>query len=225
MARGEMLLRVLEPEVMDSERDALEYDGIDNEEVNREFATRALDTCPTARTAIDLGTGPAHIPILLAQMAPQLHVTAVDLAEHMLALARRKIHSAGAQDRITLLARDAKATGLESGSFDLVMCNSLVHHLADPLLLLREAHRLTAPGGGLLVKDLLRPSTEDELQALVGRYAANDTNYQRKLFSESLRAALTLDEVERACRQAGLTDVCIERTSDRHYCVSRIGSA
>ena len=225
MGSRDMLLRVLEPEVMDSERDALEYDGIDNDEVNREFAARALATCPTARTAIDLGTGPAHIPILLTHMAPQLHVTAIDLAEHMLALARRKIHTAGAQNRITLLARDAKATGLESGSFDLVMCNSLVHHLADPLLVLREARRLMAPRGGLLVKDLLRPSAEDELQALVQRYAANDTDYQRKLFSESLRAALTLDEVEQICCQAGLTDVCVERTSDRHYCVSRIGSA
>jgi len=218
-----MLHRVLEPEVMDSEQDAQEYAGIDNRAGNHEFAMRAHDLCPEALLVIDLGTGPAHIPIEFARLAPNARIVAVDLAEHMLHLARREISQAELTSRIELRSADVKATGLSASSFDLVLSNSVVHHLPEPVLLFREVVRLVAPTGGLLVRDLLRPASHGELTEIVERYAANDTPYQRRLFGESLHAALTLEEVEEACREAGLDDVTVERTSDRHFCAWRRG--
>lgn len=212
--------RVLEPEIMDSERDAEEYASIDNRAVNRSFATQACALGPNARRVIDLGTGPAHIPIELASIAPQMRITAVDLADSMLELAHRNVSLAGLADRIDLRKCDVKATGLPAHAFDLVLCNSVLHHLPDPAQLLREVARLIAPGGGLLIKDLLRPGNEAELRDLVERHASTDTPYQRRLFAESLRAALTLEEVLDACRSAGLDAFTVERTSDRHFCVS-----
>lgn len=220
-----MLKRVLEPEVMDTEQDAAEYDAIDHSSVNREFARQALEICPRAQRALDLGTGTALIPIQLAQLAPELEITAVDLAEQMLLLARSNVSAAGLTSRIRLQACDVKNTGFEPGSFDLILCNSVVHHLPDAVPLFREIARLTGPGTEIFIKDLTRPSSEAELNALVDTYAANDTPYQRRLFAESLRAALTVPEVARACDQAGLGPVQVVRTSDRHYCVTRRHSA
>ena len=61
-----------------------------------------------------------------------------------------------------------------------------------------------ARGGLLFHRDLARPSDEAELQHLVETYAGNATPYQRKLFADSLRAALTLEEVARSCRDLRL---------------------
>lgn len=216
-----MLERVLEPEVMDTEQDAAEYDAIDHTAINREFARQALEVCPHARRVLDLGTGTALIPIQLAQLAPDVEITAVDLAEQMLVLARSNVDAAGLTARIRLTARDVKNTNLEPDNFDLIMCNSVVHHLPDAVPLFREIARLMGPTTEVFVKDLTRPSSEAELTTLVSTYAANDTPYQRRLFAESLRAALTLPEVAHACEQAGLGPVHVVRTSDRHYCITR----
>jgi ubiquinone/menaquinone biosynthesis C-methylase UbiE len=216
-----MLLRVLEPEVMDTEQDASEYDAIDNADVNREFALQALSVCPGAQTVLDLGTGTAQIPIQLALLNPELDITAVDLAQQMLVLAKRNLAAAGVSDRVRLEVRDVKTTGFAKGHFDLVICNSVIHHLPDPVPLFREIARLLGPETGLLVKDLARPESERQLADLVNTYAGSGTPYQQKLFSESLRAALTVPEVEVACNNAGLGPVSVTRVSDRHYCITR----
>lgn len=219
-----MLQRVLEPEVMDTEQDAAEYDAIDHAEVNRSFVAEALSLCPNPRRVLDLGTGPAHIPIELVRLAPQAHVVGVDLAEQMLALARRNVTAADLRERIQLEQRDVKHTGFEPGTFDLIVCNSLVHHMPDPVALLREVARLAASSVALLIKDLLRPDTEAAVARLVELHAQYDSPYQQHLFAESLRAALTLEEAEAACAAAGLADVQIQRTSDRHYSITRSAS-
>src|SRR5262249_42271769 len=48
---------------------------------------------------------------------------------------------------------DAAATGLPSGSFDIVFERALVHHLHDHVACFAEAHRVLARGGALIVQD------------------------------------------------------------------------
>lgn len=215
-----MLQRILEPEVMNTAQDASEYAAMDHREVNREFAVQALAIATEAVRVLDLGTGPALIPIELARLKPTLEFTAIDLATHMLDMAQRNVAAAGLTDRIRLEARDVKATGFEPGTFDLILCNSVVHHMPNPTPLFREVARLLGPTTRVLIKDLVRPATEAELETLVAVHAASDTPYQRQLFADSLRAALTEAEATVACMQAGLGPVVVKRTSDRHYCIT-----
>src|SRR5436853_579053 len=102
-----LLKRVLEPELMDSEHDAREYDAMDHSAVNAQFVTdllagvsdwslkRPVDTEPEALRVLDLGAGTAQIPIELARQAPNIHITAIDAAESMLRVARDRIARAG----------------------------------------------------------------------------------------------------------------------------------
>ena len=97
-----MLPRILEPELMDTADDAREYDAMDHAVVNAQFRHRpacgpvglvASATSPSAAmplNILDLGAGTAQIPIELARRAPHVHITAIDAAESMLALARTK---------------------------------------------------------------------------------------------------------------------------------------
>jgi ubiquinone/menaquinone biosynthesis C-methylase UbiE len=217
-----MLPRVLEPEVMDTELDALEYLAIDNSAVNREFADRVLALCPPRGRLLDVGTGPGDIAVLVAQSAPALHITAIDLGEHMLKLARDAVRRAGVADRVEVARADAKATGFADASFDMVISNSLVHHIPDPPAFLREVARVLRPGGALFIKDLLRPSSRTELDALVARYASDCSDYQRRLFHDSLHAALTVSEVADFCRSAALERTHVRQCSDRHWSIERV---
>jgi ubiquinone/menaquinone biosynthesis C-methylase UbiE len=152
-------------------------------------------------------------------------VVATDLAEHMLRVARRNVELAGLSHRIDLVKADAKGARdlLPDASFDVVTSNSIVHHIPKPGPLFAEMLRLLAPGGLLFVRDLERPETEAALQKLVATYAANDTPKQRGLFEDSLRAALTVDEVIDLVAPLGIPATCVQRTSDRHWTLAFTG--
>jgi ubiquinone/menaquinone biosynthesis C-methylase UbiE len=216
------LQRILEPEVMDTERDALEYDAMDFAEVNLAFVLRAAELAPAEGTVLDLGTGTARIPVLFLQRcrAP-LAVHAVDLSSEMLRIGLRHVHEAGLDDRITLQCADAKRLPFPDGAFDMVISNSLVHHLPEPGGFVHEVARVVRPGGGIFLRDLLRPESPEELDELVRRYAGDADAYQQKLYRDSLHAALTIPEVRALIADAGLEGVDVLRSSDRHWTAER----
>jgi len=186
---------------------------------------RALELAPRHGYVLDIGTGPADIAILLAQRAPGLRILAIDLGEHMLATARRNVLDAELLDRIEIRRADAKATGLPAASFDMVISNSLVHHIPEPGALFAEVARVATPSAGLFIKDLHRPETELELQQLVETYASGCTEYQRRTFRDSLHAGLTLSEVAALCARLNFPGLEIHRPSDRHWCLERRSTA
>ena len=213
-----MLARILEPEVMDTEEDAVEYNSIPNNDVNTAFVEEVLDLSPiNAIRLVDLGSGPAHIPILFALKRPQLIITAVELAENMIVIARQNIKNSNIVDRITIEKRDIKHTMLAPKSFDIVISNSCIHHIHNPIELFAEAKRLVSKEGVIYFKDLLRPKSLSELEHLVSKYTNDASDYQRTLFRNSLHAALTLDEVKANAESAGLSNSEIKQTSDRHW--------
>lgn len=127
------MLRIPEPELMDTARDAEEYDAMDFTEPNTRFAVDALALLEDRADAevLDIGTGTARIPILMLDRRPGLRVFAVDLAGEMLRVATRNVMAAGHGERCRLGKLDAKALRLPDRRYDLVMCNSTVHHIPD----------------------------------------------------------------------------------------------
>jgi ubiquinone/menaquinone biosynthesis C-methylase UbiE len=221
-----MLARILEPEVMDTAEDAREYDAMDHAAVNTVFVNDLLKTLtdwslqrPIGKpiTVLDLGAGTAQIPIELARRDPRVHITAVDAAESMLELARKNIAAPNLTDAIMLIHADAKQLPFADGAFHVVISNSIVHHIPEPQIVISEAVRLTTPGGLLFHRDLARPHDEPALQQLVNTYAVEATPYQRRLFEESLRAALTAEEVAQLIAAFAFDPATVRMTSDRHW--------
>jgi ubiquinone/menaquinone biosynthesis C-methylase UbiE len=211
-----MLQRVLEPEVMDSWQEATAYDAMDFTEVNSDFVRTAIALHPTAVKVLDIGTGPARIPILLCQAQSGCRVIAVDLAQSMLVLGRRNVEEAGLAQRIRLELADGKGLPYPNMDFDLVISNSLVHHVPEPIDLFKQVARLVTPRGAVLIRDLLRPESLVEIDRLVA--AAGDFGpYQNQLLRDSLHAALTLDEVTELAKAAGLTQGRLYQSSERHW--------
>src|SRR5688572_11435360 len=131
-----MLKRVLEPEVMDTEEEAREYDAMDHSAVNAKFAADFLAEGPVQGPLLDLGTGTAQIPIELCRRAPDAIVVATDLADSMLALARKNVAAAGLSGRIEIAKGDGKRLPWPDDRFGAVMSNSIVHHIPEPATVL-----------------------------------------------------------------------------------------
>lgn len=219
------LQRVMEAEVMDSMEEAMAYDDMDHSEANQSFVTDFLAAGELNGLVLDLGTGTAQIPVELCERHEDCYVMAVDASVYMLDVARYTIEIAGLIERIQLGHVDAKQLPHEDGMFNAVINNGMLHHIPDPTTVLSEMLRVTAPGGRVFVRDLLRPEDEDSLQALVDAYASEADERQRKMFADSLHAAFTLEEIRQAVGSLGCNPESVQVTSDRHWTWSMVKDA
>lgn len=213
--------RVTEPEVMDSPQEAIEYDAMDFLDVNTAFAQRAIEIGPLEGLILDAGTGTARIPILMSQQRPQWRIMGIDLAQSMLDIGQKNVEQFGLPQHIQLELVDAKQLPYPNEHFDMVVSNSLIHHLPNPLPFLWELKRVLKLNGAILLRDLLRPDSQEQLDAIVNRVAVDCNTHQTHLFRDSLHAAFTLEEVNQMMQQVGLEGVKVYQSSDRHWTVER----
>ncbi len=215
------LERVLEPEVMDTAAEASDYNQMDHSEVNTLFVEDLLDFARQhgrkTESVLDLGTGTALIPIELCRRHSTCCVTAIDMAAEMLKLARFNVAEAGFEDRIKLEQVDAKLMPYGDQTFDCCISNSIIHHIPEPESCVREFIRVTNKGGFIFVRDLLRPADGHAVKKLVQIYAGDENEHSRKMFEDSLRAALSLNEIRDLVAIHGFDPESVNATSDRHW--------
>jgi ubiquinone/menaquinone biosynthesis C-methylase UbiE/DNA-binding transcriptional ArsR family regulator len=104
---------------------------------------------------VDLGCGNGRLALMLAEAGNA--VTGVDHSEEQIKLARKQ---AGQVKNPVFLQAPMEATGLPSAAFTLAILSQSLHHAAKPESVVTEAARLVAPGGRLLVLDLLAHDQE-----------------------------------------------------------------
>lgn len=111
---------------------------------------------------VDLGCGNGRLAILLAQAGND--VTGIDSSEEQIRLARENSNLApgsGSEGaRPVFQNAPMEGTGLPDGAFDLVILSQSLHHAAKPKEAIAESHRLLAPGGRILILDLLAHGEE-----------------------------------------------------------------
>lgn len=102
------------------------------------------------RRLVDLGSGTGRMLTLLAPRAEQ--ALGLDLSQQMLNIARSHVAEAGLE-RCELRHGDIFGTRLPDGCADLVVVHQVLHYLGDPAAAVKEAARITAPGGRLIIVD------------------------------------------------------------------------
>lgn len=217
-----MIPRTLEPEVMDDPAGAEAYARADFSEVNQAFVDRFLAAFPAAARGrvVDLGCGPADIPLRLARTAPGIRVVAADASAPMLARAREALAGAGLADRVSLVHGRVPGLPLKPGSFDAVISNSILHHLPDPAPFWAELRRLARPGAAVFVMDLFRPESPERAREIVEGAAKDEHPILKQDFYNSLLAAFTLAEVKVQLAAAELKPLRARIISDRHWLVT-----
>jgi SAM-dependent methyltransferase len=107
--------------------------------------------------ALDLGCGAGHASFAMARGGAR-RITAYDPSADMLAVVAQEAASRG-HDAVETCAGAAEVLPFENNTFDLVVTRYSAHHWASVPRALAECARVTAPGGRLVVIDVIAPET------------------------------------------------------------------
>lgn len=216
--------RIPEPELMDEEAQARAYAEADFEAPHSYFIELFRQTFPKLNVSgcvLDLGCGPADISLRFARAYPDCEIHGVDAAAAMLALGDKAIQQAELERRIRLVSGYLPGARLPRQDYDVVISNSLLHHLADPLTLWQAIREYAAAGAPVFIMDLMRPASPQHARMLVTEYAADEPRVLQHDFYHSLLAAYTPQEVEQQINQLALP-FRVSVVSDRHLVVTGI---
>jgi ubiquinone/menaquinone biosynthesis C-methylase UbiE len=207
-----------EPEYMNGAVEAEAYAASDFSEVNRAFVARLFELVADEGElrALDLGTGPADIPIRVSLARPRWSIVAADASEAMLRFARLSAARAGVGERIEWVVTDAKHTGLRAHDFDVIISNSILHHINDTGAFWAELGRLAKPGALVLLRDLFRPPTVEAAKKIVATYGGVGPKRMQEDYYRSLLSSYTPDEVRSQLVDAKLAGLEVRTITDRH---------
>jgi len=217
-----------EPELMTEAEQAHAYAQADFSEPTSLFL-RLLDALEPGELAgaraLDLGCGPAAITLRFLKAYPQAECDALDGSAAMLEQARQVLDEwPGVAGRCRLVRDVLPSARIPQSAYDLVLSNSLLHHLHDPQVLWQSIRAAAKPGALVLVMDLMRPPSAMWAESLVVAYAADALEVLRKDFRDSLFAAFEPREVVAQLEQAGLSELEVGVVSDRHLAIQgRLG--
>jgi SAM-dependent methyltransferase len=103
-------------------------------------------------TVLDVGCGPGTITAGFATLVTPARVTALEVTEAALGLARTEIARRGLTN-VDFVVGDVQALDFADDTFDVVHAHQVLQHLGNPTTALREMRRVTKPGGVIAVRD------------------------------------------------------------------------
>src|SRR5436190_9206142 len=177
---------------------ALEYPT----QIEEDFVQRALSLGVDGGMILDVGTRVGLIVLKVLWQNENFYAIGMDKSAALIDRARETATAWGLGERAFFQVGDARKMRLKTGYFDLVISDSTLHVFDDPLSVLREINRVLKPKGGLLIRDLRRPSRlqmNRRIEEYAGRYAAP----MRAHVETVLRAAITSAEIEGLVRDSG----------------------
>lgn len=101
---------------------------------------------------LDIGCGPGTITADLAILVSPGRITALEITDTALDLARTEIERRGL-DTVDFAVGDVHALQFADDSFDVVHAHQVLQHVGDPVTALREMRRVCRPGGVIAVRD------------------------------------------------------------------------
>jgi ubiquinone/menaquinone biosynthesis C-methylase UbiE len=103
---------------------------------------------------LDMGCGAGHVSFIAAKYVK--HVTAYDLSNEMLSVVAQTAKERGLQN-ITVKQGYAEYPPFADNQFDIVVSRYSAHHWHDVGKSIRQLHRITKPGGKLIIMDVVSP--------------------------------------------------------------------
>lgn len=207
--------RILEAEAMDDKDEALAYDALNaygqGDLLHECFSTSVLNLGIQKGKILDIGTGTGSIPVKIALRNKHLQITGIDLSSSMLDIAREKSIKNGVSHQIEFVRVNANSIPYEDNYFDMVISHVTLHHIPDPVPILKEAFRVLKPEGGLLIRDLKRPKSKLFLNMYTKLLGKEFNVIQKKLFRKSFMAGFTIKEFTKMMIEAGGAGCNIEK--------------
>lgn len=211
--------RMPEPEIMDGIRQAEAYANADFTDSNMLFIDLFKSVFPnlTSGSVLDLGCGPANIPIELCKEIPDLKITAVDGSPTMVRIAKDAVWRAGLSQRIEVIEAYLPSPSCIYGEYDAIISKDNLHHLNDPMAFWTDVICSRGCLSKLLIMDLVRPETDMQTEEIVNVSSSNCPRILRDDLLSSLRAAYTLKEISMQLSRVGFYQLQTRRIGSRHF--------
>ena len=211
------LRRVPEPELMDDDSEVEAYASAAAaqylEAIDRSFVDHIARLIQGAGLesgrVLDLGCGPGQILIMMKQRWPNMQITGLDAGPAMIDKARADAPAAGLDityEVLRLGPNGETKLPYNDAEFDIVTCNSVIHHLTDPINALDEMARVAKPEGAVLIRDLARPAFLFPYPLHVRIFGRHYEGEMRRLYEASVAAAYTPPELNQMLRNSRLND-------------------
>ena len=215
--------RIVEKELMDDPKHAIAYANADFETINNRvieiFDIEFPDT-EIKGTILDLGCGPGDITFRFAKRFPDSTVIGIDGAAIMIELAnQQKCRETEFLGNIKFIEAEIPVAPIPGIPYDLIVSNSLYHHLHDPEVLWKTILDYGSSGTKIFIVDLFRPDSKERADWLVNEYSGNEPEILKKDFYNSLCASFEPAEVEQQLSNIGLTNLSVKIVSDRHLII------
>ena len=171
----------------------------------RRLVRTLAEPLPKGGDILDVGNGLGVQDPVIAEVAQPRRLVAMNITESQLRAGRRPMTEAGARPVLA----DAMRIPLADASVDGVISVEAAFHFPSRRRFFAEAFRVLRPGGTLSMSDipLTRP-LRGPAELLAGLS-------QLRVWSLSMSAAATPDEIADACRSAGFVNVRTELVGER----------
>jgi SAM-dependent methyltransferase len=215
--------RIIEKELMNDPKHAIAYANADFEKINNrviEIFDIEFPDIEIKGTILDLGCGPGDITFRFAKRFPDSTVIGIDGAAIMIELAnQRKCREVEFLSNIKFIEAEIPVASIPGIPYDLIVSNSLYHHLHDPEVLWKTILDYGSSGTKIFIVDLFRPDSKERADWLVNEYSGNEPEILKKDFYNSLCASFEPAEVEQQLSNIGLSGLSVKIVSDRHLII------
>ena len=134
------------------------------------------------RRVADLGAGEGTLSQLLAQRAES--VIAIDLSPKMVEYAQNLAIKNGLHN-LEFRIGDIEEPPIEEKSIDLAILSQALHHAEHPQKALDSAYRILAPGGRIIILDLLQHSFEEARELYGDRWLGFSESHLAKMLERA----------------------------------------
>jgi ubiquinone/menaquinone biosynthesis C-methylase UbiE len=187
-----------------------------------DFATRALALGIEGGIILDVGTRVGLIALKIVWHNENLVAMGLDSCGPMVERARETAAAWSLNERAVFQVGDARRMRFKSSYFDLVVSDCSLHRFDDVVEVLREIGRVLKPKGALLVRDYRRPSRL-KMIGKIQQHTAHLGDSMRSHVETVFQAAYTVEEVQQAIQEAGLTGTDMDDSDPDYFYIVRRG--
>ena len=116
--------------------------------IQQEIKDWLINQFKDADVVLELGCGTGFYSEAIADRVQ--HLTATDLAQEMVELAKEKL---GSYSNVEVQIEDSYSTSFQDNMFDAILLTNLIHIVKDPIAVLRESGRVLKNDGRIVIAD------------------------------------------------------------------------
>ena len=182
----------------------------------REYAREVASHIKDGANVLEVAPGPGYMSIELSKMG-NYNITGIDISADMIKICKKNAERE--KVNINFIQGNVTAMNLEEESFDFIFCSAAFKNFKEPVLALKEMHRVLRKGGIVLISDLRRDISKESLEEQVNKISKH--GFERLMvkmtFKSLARYAYTRNEFVEMIKQTAFEKNEIKETGTGFY--------